>query len=258
MAVISSRKQRAASSGQQPRTSLVVMPDLTPFVPLGTPRLSLVALTLDHAPGVFAYAGDPEISRLVSSPRHENLEDSRRWVARSMAGYQEGGHYDWGLLRRADKTFLGTCGFGEIDVARGAADIGFVLARPYWGQGYATEAAVAVLQFGFGRLGLRRITAHAFPENAASLRVLTKLGLRYCETQLVRENGGVSRPVCVWQIERRRWAEGALRRPPPPLARKPLPIPIEAPPPALELLTKRRPRVFAQGRKTIARAGLGV
>ena len=45
---------------------------LAPFMPLGTPRLALIALTFDHAPAVFAYARDPEISRLVAWSRHEN------------------------------------------------------------------------------------------------------------------------------------------------------------------------------------------
>jgi len=180
-----------------------MIPDrLAPFVPLSTPRLDLVALALAHAPAVFAYASDPEISRLVDWPRHESLEDSRRFVARSMVGYVQGGHYEWGLMRRADHAFLGTCGFGEIDVAHGIADIGYVLAKPYWGQGYATEAVAAVLQFGFIHLSLRRIEANALPENVASLRVMAKLGMRYRETRPVSQGPGISRAMCVWQIER--------------------------------------------------------
>ena len=176
-----------------------------PFVPLSTSRLALVALTLEHAPAVFAYASDPEICRLVSWQRHENLEASRRFVARTLVGYAEGGHYEWGLVRRSDQAFLGTCGFGEFDAGRGVAEFGYVLAKPYWRQGYATEAAAAVLQFGFVHLGLRLIEAHVFPENAMSLRVVAKLGLRYSETRPISQDPGESRSVCVWRIERERW-----------------------------------------------------
>jgi ribosomal-protein-alanine N-acetyltransferase len=187
------------------------MPPLAPFVPLSTPRLELVALTLEHAPAVFAYASDPEISRLAAWPRHERLEDSRRFVARSMVGYAAGGHYEWALTRRGDRAFLGTCGLGEFDVARGVGDIGYVLAKPYWGQGYATEAAAAVLRFGFVQLGLRLIEAHALPENLASLRVMAKLGLRYRETRPISQDHGDSRLVRVWQLEREQWADGETR-----------------------------------------------
>ena len=144
---------------------------LAPFVPLSTPRLALVALSLEDAPAIFAYASDPEISHLAAWPWHEDIEASRYFVARSMVGYAQGGHYEWGLKRRADQALIGTCGFGEIDIARGMADINYALAKPYWGQGYATEAAASVIQFGFMQLGLQVIEANSFPENTASAPV---------------------------------------------------------------------------------------
>lgn len=179
---------------------------IVPFVPLSTPRLALVALSLEDAPAVFSYASDPEISRLVAWPRHENIGTSQRFLARSLVGYAQGGHYEWGLMRRTDQAFLGTCGFGELDVARGVGELGYVLAKPYWGQGYATEAAAAVIQFGFSKLGLQVIEANAFPENIASLRVMAKLGMRYRETSRIGQDCGAPRDVSVWQIEREQWA----------------------------------------------------
>ncbi len=181
---------------------------IVPFVPLSTPRLALVALSLEDAPAVFSYASDSEISRLVAWPRHENIRTSRRFLARSMVGYAQGGHYEWGLKLRADQLFIGSCGFGELDVGRGVGELGYVLAKPYWAQGYATEAAAAVIQFGFSKLGLQVIEANAFPENIASLRVMSKLGMRYRGTKLVPDaTTGASRPVSVWQIKREQWAE---------------------------------------------------
>jgi len=182
---------------------------LAPFVPLSTPRLALVALSLEDAPAIFAYASDPEISHLAAWPCHEDIEASRYFVARSMVGYAQGGHYEWGLKRRADQVLIGTCGFGEIDIARGMADINYALAKPYWGQGYATEAAASVIQFGFMQLGLQVIEANAFPENTASLRLMAKLGMRCRETSLRSQDSGPLRPVCSWQIERERWPIGS-------------------------------------------------
>src|SRR5688572_2067963 len=101
------RRYRAAFSGRARRTGCGVMRPFTPFVPLDTPRLALVVLRLEHAVAVFAYASDPEISRLAAWPRHDNLEATRQVIARSMVGYAEGGHYEWGLIRRADQAFIG-------------------------------------------------------------------------------------------------------------------------------------------------------
>jgi ribosomal-protein-alanine N-acetyltransferase len=178
---------------------------VAPFAPLGTARLVLVALKLEHASAVFAYASDPEISRRVAWPRHENIEASRRFAAQAMVGYAGSGHYEWGVVRRVDQAFIGTCGFGQIDFARGVGDINYVLAKSYWGKGYATEAVAAVLQFGFCELGLRRIEAQAFQDNIASIRVIAKLGLRYCETRAMSQESGPSRPVCIWSIPREQW-----------------------------------------------------
>ena len=190
------------------------MARLACFGPLSTPRLAAVALTLEHAPAVFAYASDPDISRLMAWPRHEDMDATRRVLARALVGYAEGGHYEWGLIRKTDGRFLGTCGFGGVDAGRGIADIAYVLDRPYWGLGYGTEAAAAIVQFGFVQLGLRSIEAHAFPENMPSQRVMAKLGLRYRETRMVTdEETAAERPVCVWQLAREQWAEGAQSHP---------------------------------------------
>ena len=64
---------------------------------------------------------------------------------------------------------------GEVDVA-------FRLMPNHWGQGLATEAALASVRFGFADLGLKRIIGLVMPENIASVRVLEKTGLRYAET----------------------------------------------------------------------------
>ena len=112
-------------------------------------------------------------------------------------------------MRRTDQAFLGTCGFGGHD-ARGVGELGYVLAKPYWGQGYATEAAAAVIQFGFSKLGLQVIEANAFPENIASLRVMSKLGMQYRGTS--RIGPGFKRATCGFYLADRASAMGGKKR----------------------------------------------
>ncbi len=170
------------------------------FTQLTTPRLALVALTLEHAPAVFAYANDPEICGKLAWPRHVTLDDSRRFIARHLLGYARGGHYEWALIRGTDGAFLGTCGFGEIDLGRGRADVGYALAKPYWGQGFATEALSRVLAFGFERLGLAVIEASVLPDNRRSLRVLAKLGFSAARTEEIDVEGRGAPLVQIWQL----------------------------------------------------------
>ena len=75
---------------------------------------------------------------------------------------------------------IGSCGVRVNDFARQEGNIGYELNPEYWRRGYATEAARAVMRFGFEQLGLHRIWAQCNADNRASVRVLEKLGMR-CE-----------------------------------------------------------------------------
>jgi RimJ/RimL family protein N-acetyltransferase len=89
---------------------------------------------------------------------------------------------------------IGNCGIRVYDPAAGGADIGYELDPRFWGCGYATEAARAMLSYGFGPLGMHRITAECLAENSASAHVLEKIGMR--REGHLREN--------VW-MKGRRW-----------------------------------------------------
>ena len=91
----------------------------------------------------------------------------------SNSGRSEG---RWGVVNRQDEDFIGWCGLNNID---GEIDLGYRFFRSAWGQGFATEAARACIEYGFGTLRLSRIIARALPENIASWKVLEKVGMRF-------------------------------------------------------------------------------
>ena len=86
--------------------------------------------------------------------------------------------FDFGVVQRDDARLIGRCGLKLSDSEQTEATLWYVLARSAWGRGYATEAAQAVLAFGFEELRLHRIFVEIDPRNAASLRVAEKIGLR--------------------------------------------------------------------------------
>ena len=95
------------------------------------------------------------------------------------------------VIDKRSGQFMGMCGLFVLK-EDGAVEIAYALGQSFWGQGYTTEAAVAVLRYGFETIGLQRIIALAVPENIASQRVMQKIGMqhqgtthRYYNTDLV-------------------------------------------------------------------------
>lgn len=106
-----------------------------------------------------------------------------RFVAQQAAVPRE--KYRFAVTLKAGGALIGLCGIGRTTPsgptpadARHEAALGYEYAPAQWGKGYATEAARAVLAFGFATLGAHRTEAHCVPENTGSARVLEKLGLR--------------------------------------------------------------------------------
>jgi RimJ/RimL family protein N-acetyltransferase len=87
--------------------------------------------------------------------------------------------YQFAVVVRESGQLMGNCGVRKESAEAQIADMGYELDPNYWGKGYATEAATAVLNFGFAELKVHRIGANAVAENTASLRVLDKIGMQY-------------------------------------------------------------------------------
>jgi RimJ/RimL family protein N-acetyltransferase len=103
-------------------------------------------------------------------------ERSRQFVERQIALFGERGFCLWKLLK--DGGPIGFCGLQPLPETD-EIEIGWWLARAWWGQGLATEAAREALRDGFERVGLQRIVAIAQPANRASVRIMQKLGMRF-------------------------------------------------------------------------------
>src|SRR5262245_21830836 len=84
--------------------------------------------------------------------------------------------FQWGIARREDDLVIGTCTLFRIDREHRRCELGYILRRDLWGRGLATEALTAVLTHAFGPLGLHRVEADIDPRNAASLRLVERLG----------------------------------------------------------------------------------
>jgi len=148
-------------------------------LPIETERLRLRALELQDAPLIERLAGDWEVARFTGSIPHPYPPGSAApWIVETWAEAAARQKLVAAIERRPDCTFLGCI---ELDLTRGnqAANLGFWVGRPYWGAGFTAEAAKALIDHGFQRLGLVRVEAAAMPANRRSIRVQEKLGLEF-------------------------------------------------------------------------------
>jgi [ribosomal protein S5]-alanine N-acetyltransferase len=143
-------------------------------------RLVLREYTYEDWPTVLAYQSDPRYLRYYPWSERE-ATTVREWVASLIARQSEEPRdvYQLAITQPEDNgALIGSCGVRVNDRTRREGNIGYELDPDYWGHGYATEAAWAVLSYGFEHLGLHRIWAELNAENTASAHVLEKVGMR--------------------------------------------------------------------------------
>jgi len=120
---------------------------------------------------------DPEVMRLAFEGKSLSAEESSKFFAESFD--HDGNGKQIGVLRlRADETIIGFAGLLSCE-ALGERDyeIGFILGREFWGNGYATEIGRAQIEYGFEVAGCERLLALVAPDNKPSIAVLTKIGM---------------------------------------------------------------------------------
>ena len=143
-----------------------------------TERLLLRTYTLADAPEMLRLINVREVAlNTLRIPHPYPEEEAARWISNHEEHIQKGDHV-FAITLRATQELVGTVGL-HVKSENDSAEIGYWIGVPYWGNGYATEAAEAVVQFGFENFPLNRIYAMHFGRNAQSGRVLQKVGMRH-------------------------------------------------------------------------------
>jgi RimJ/RimL family protein N-acetyltransferase len=131
-------------------------------------------------PALIQHLNDPDIyDRTLRIPFPYTDASADEWLAlvARIAG-QQGRPVHW-AIRNAEDSLIGGCGFDGFQVGKShRAEVGYWLAKPYWGRGIMTAVVKQVCQHAFEEFGLVKITAHVFPHNLASARVLEKCGFQ--------------------------------------------------------------------------------
>ena len=144
---------------------------------LETARLLLREMAPDDLDFLCTMLGDPEVTRYYE--RTFTRRDARDWLERQLARYARDGHGLWLVLERETGGPIGQVGLSMQEVEGTALpEIGWLLHRPFWGHGYATDAAVATRQAAFTRWGYPHVVSLIRPVNEPSRRVAERVGMR--------------------------------------------------------------------------------
>lgn len=155
---------------------------------LRTRRLALRALTPRDAPTIATYLADQDVARMLARvPVPYSLADAESFVN------DHGSELVLAIRAPADDRLVGLCGLNP-DASGKRAELGYWIGRPHWGNGYATEAAQALIDYGFKTLGLERVDVSCRVVNVASRRVISKCGFTFCGAgmMLTAANGRVA------------------------------------------------------------------
>lgn len=156
-----------------------------------TTRLLLRPFRMADAPEVRQLASEYEIAaNTLRIPHPYELAMAEKWIAGQKEALEEERELVWAVTQKDDHLLVGSVGL-ILTMQFNQAELGYWIGKPHWNNGYASEAAAAVIEFGFKKLNLHRIYAHTLSRNPASGRVLQKIGMRHegCLREHIRKWG---------------------------------------------------------------------
>ena len=161
---------------------------------LESARLRLRPYRSSDAEAMFRLYSDPRVMRYWSFPPWTDLAQAEAYLQRVLGEMAEGRVLPWAVANREDDRLLGTTTLFAFDAVQGRAEVGYSLDPKCWGQGVASEALRLALGHGFDALRLRRVEADVDPRNAASCRLVERLGFRL--EGLLRARWRVAGEIC--------------------------------------------------------------
>jgi ribosomal-protein-alanine N-acetyltransferase len=153
---------------------------------IATEHLRLRPFVETDVEAIWPVVSEPSFPRMMSWAAHTDRDQTLAWVRRKIGEVAEGVGVVWVIEH--DGRAAGCLGFDEIEWHLNAlrvdrSELGFWLAPALWNKGFMTEAATAVVRFGFETIGLHKITTRCFAENTGSRRVIEKVGFRFVGRQ---------------------------------------------------------------------------
>ena len=134
--------------------------------------------TVQDAPAMYAYASDPETTKIMRFSTHKSIEETEALLKQWEHAYSSERFYNWAVVCKECNEVIGSIGLVEVNDFHCQADCGYCYRKDHWGRGIATECLRRVIQFCFEEMGTNRLEALHSIENPASGCVMRKAGMR--------------------------------------------------------------------------------
>jgi RimJ/RimL family protein N-acetyltransferase len=151
----------------------MAIPTINPIV---TARLTIRRVTVNDLTNLFEINGDEQVTLFLPYVTWQSMKDSEAWLNRMEALAAGGTGVQLVIIRNIDSKIIGTTLLFRYEESSARTELGYVVGRAHWRQGYATEALTAVCRYAFNQMGIRRIEAEVDPRNTASNQVMRTLG----------------------------------------------------------------------------------
>lgn len=149
-----------------------------PFPTIETDRLILRKIKKSDAKDLYEYCSSEVSARYSLWEPHEDLGVTRQYISWLLRSEKRGEYFTWGIELKSSGKLIGTVSLPSIDKDYKVAEIGYGIIDSYWGNGYASEAIKAIMEYGFCTVGFICINAKIMKENSASVRVASAVGMQ--------------------------------------------------------------------------------
>jgi ribosomal-protein-alanine N-acetyltransferase len=164
-------------------------------ITLETSRLLMREFQEEDAVGMYELNSDPDVIRYTGDDPFASVKAAGDFI-RKYDAYAKTGYGRLTILLKSTLQYAGWCGL-KLDPASSETDLGFRLHKKFWNQGYATEASLRCIDFGFKELNLDKIVGRAMQENKASINVLKKIGMAFEKD--FEAHGGICVQYCIYK-----------------------------------------------------------
>ncbi|RPI16329.1 MAG: N-acetyltransferase [Ignavibacteriae bacterium] len=173
---------------------------------LETQRLFLRKFETTDITGLSRIYTDEDVMRYIGRGGVLNAVQALKMIEYWKKCYEDPGYGEWAVINKEDGKLIGHCGFQYLKSIN-ETEIAYLLDKPYWGKGLASEISQAALSYGFKQFNFKKLVAIVYPDNKPSIRVIEKMGMKFIGNETFFEKS-----LFLYSLTRKQWEKKSQLR----------------------------------------------